>query len=476
MTYSYLAAWAKEFVSYGLKVESVYTHSDGLTISFKNGMELCLILSAGNGFPFLRQRSPLPDANTHIWQQLTHSELVSTVISSTDRVISFIFRQIDIYQQSQVYHLIAEFTPPKPNVIFAAGTEGLVVLDAIHKYSYADNPQRQILPKLPYQPAKTSFKPQLEQIAFPLVIEPPDGSAPIVCANANEYFINYYSLVYKAKQEREAHDKAEIHWRKELAKAHKKLSKQIEELSVAEQAEHWKTCVELMKINLRDIVPGQAAIKVTNYYDPELKLIEIPLKVDRSPRQNLQDYVRKYQKAVRGGEIIRANIEETERTITSLESILQRLERGEFVDYIQDRSLASVGHKLNILDKLLKLRISDDFEIVVGRKAKENDFITTQLAQPHDWWFHTRIYRGSHILLRCFKKTAPGQELVNLCCSLAAWYSKARFSQNVPVDYTQIRFVRKPRKSAPGYVVYTKHQTVFADPLDLRAVRERLQK
>ncbi|HOU72739.1 MAG TPA: hypothetical protein PLB85_05085, partial [Candidatus Syntrophosphaera sp.] len=85
------------------------------------------------------------------------------------------------------------------------------------------------------------------------------------------------------------------------------------------------------------------------------------------------------------------------------------------------------------------------------------------------------IYRGSHILLRCFRKTTPPDELISLCCSLAAWYSKARFSQNVPVDYTQIRYVRKPRKSPPGFVVYTEHRTVFADPRDLRSVREELK-
>ncbi len=112
---------------------------------------------------------------------------------------------------------------------------------------------------------------------------------------------------------------------------------------------------------------------------------------------------------------------------------------------------------------------------MVGRKARENDFVTTQLAQPHDWWFHTRIYRGSHILLRCFRKTDPSPELLNLCCSLAAWYSKARFSINVPVDYTQVRYVRKPRKSAPGFVTYTSHHTVFAEPKDLRTVRSELK-
>ncbi|MDP2172768.1 MAG: NFACT RNA binding domain-containing protein, partial [Candidatus Cloacimonadaceae bacterium] len=116
-----------------------------------------------------------------------------------------------------------------------------------------------------------------------------------------------------------------------------------------------------------------------------------------------------------------------------------------------------------------------DFEIVIGRKASENDFVTTQLGRPHDWWFHTRIYHGAHVLLRNFHKKEPTGETIRLCCSLAAWYSKAKFSTNVPVDYTQIRFVRKPRKSAPGYVTYSNHHTYFASPMDIRAVREALK-
>jgi len=88
--------------------------------------------------------------------------------------------------------------------------------------------------------------------------------------------------------------------------------------------------------------------------------------------------------------------------------------------------------------------------------------------------FHSRIYHGAHVLLRCFKKQEPGPELINLCCNLAAGYSKAKNSANVPVDYTQIRYVRKPRKSAPGLVIYTNHHSVYATPIDIRAAREQL--
>ena len=188
----------------------------------------------------------------------------------------------------------------------------------------------------------------------------------------------------------------------------------------------------------------------------------------------MQYYLKKYKKAKRGKEVIEHNIAETEKKIKQLENIVQKAKSGELDELPQKGKLPQLSRKLEMAEKLLRLRIDDRFEIVIGRKASENDFITTQLARPHDWWFHSRLYHGSHILLRCLQKTNPPEELIQICCSLAAWYSKARFSQNVPVDYTQVRYVRKPHKSKPGFVTYTNHKTAFVQPMDLRTVKKEL--
>ena len=192
--------------------------------------------------------------------------------------------------------------------------------------------------------------------------------------------------------------------------------------------------------------------------------------------ENMNFYIKRYKKAKNGLQVIQENIVKTKTDLARLEDILTRIASGESVPIMSSKGSGpgQVTHKLSILEKLQTLRIDKDYELVIGRKASENDFITTQLGRPLDWWFHTRIYHGSHVLLRCLTKKDPGPELIRLCCSLAAWNSKAKFSSNVPVDYTQVRFVRKPRKSAPGYVIYSNHRTVYAEPLDLRAVKQIL--
>ncbi|MBM4400082.1 MAG: DUF814 domain-containing protein, partial [Candidatus Cloacimonetes bacterium] len=204
-----------------------------------------------------------------------------------------------------------------------------------------------------------------------------------------------------------------------------------------------------------------------------LTSISIPLFKEKSPQENLNFYLKKYRKAKQGKEKLASQIKQTYEEISQIKSILVMFESNIWQDLItQDADVFQTTSHLKKADNLFRLPVNKDWEIVIGRKATENDFISTQLGKPNDWWFHTRIYRGSHILLRNYHKLELPPPLCELCCRLAAWFSKARNSSNVPVDYTQIRFVRKPRKSAPGYVTYSSHKTIFAEPLEPAAAKE----
>ncbi|HOZ01799.1 MAG TPA: NFACT RNA binding domain-containing protein [Candidatus Syntrophosphaera sp.] len=475
MKYQVLAGWVRESSSARGQVENVTIRDDRICLNFKGGKALLLYAGQRDAYCFWTDDRGCGASDQSIWPQLRHAQLLDIRIAEDDRVVFFHFELTDIYQQTRKLTLIAEFSPSKPNLILVSEDQGLTVVDALRKYSYADNPQRQILPHLPYQAPRTSFTADKSELGLPLVLADAKLEVNITCDSCNSYLQNHYQLIILASEREERLRSSRQRWERELRKTKQKLTKQETELAEADQAERWQICAETLKHNLQNIAKGQTSLSATNYFDPELKEIEIPLQADKSPQQNLQAYLKKYHKAKRGLETIRQNLEKTRQEVKNLENVLDRLDSGEFVEMPGPTGLSGLGRKLDILDKLLRLRINEDFEIVVGRKARENDFVTTQLAQPHDWWFHTRIYRGSHILLRCFRKTDPSPELLNLCCSLAAWYSKARFSINVPVDYTQVRYVRKPRKSAPGFVTYTSHHTVFAEPKDLRTVRSELK-
>ena len=476
MDYNILKAWCEANTDPEFQVETCSLTSEFLVLHGKKRLDLAFNRSKGDPFPFFRKGMNAPADASIIWSQLHFARLQGIEIMEADRIITLRLTTEDIYQQVNHYQIILECTPGHPNAILCREKSGeLIIQDALEKYGYADNPQRQVLPNLVYTPPNTAYSPSFREISLPLVLKDLSGTE-IPFPSINDYLQGYYTHILVARIAQEESRRQNSYWESELKKTKKKLSSQQADLANAEKAELWFSYAETIKYNLHQIKPGQESLKAINYHDPEMPEIEIPLLNDRSPQDNLKHYIKRYHKARKGLEIIKEHLLSTNETLKRLEDILARIRSGESIPPLSGKKESgnAFQNPLDILDKLLRVRLNPDFEIVIGRKAKENDFITTKLGRPHDWWFHTRIYHGSHILLRCLAKKDPDPELIRRCCSLAAWYSKAKFSSNVPVDYTQIRYVRKPRKSAPGYVIYTNHQTVYAEPADIRQLKAEL--
>jgi len=459
MKYKFLQAWVKEMQNEQFGLESIQLLPDLFVMQLKGGKQLCINLLRKDSFPFICPKCINTNDAKALWQRLKNASLTNIRLVDNDRILHFELEHKDIYQQLNQYIVIAELMPPQPNVILLSG-EGIII-DALYKYTYADNPQRQVLPNLPYTPPKTSFVHDAEESLID---------------NCNDYFMGQYFKANETVADNRILQHNISALNKELKKLNKKLTLQKGDLETAEKADYWLSCAEGLKPHLKEINQGDVSFRTIDYLDSELKEITILLLPDKSPHENLKLYIKKYHKAKNGFAIITINIAKTSAEIMETSLLLERVQKGE----LPELNLEKQGTARQILsaasttDKLLNIKLGDEYQIVIGRKAKENDFITTQLGKPHDYWFHSRIYHGAHVLLRCFKKQEPGPELINLCCNLAAGYSKAKNSANVPVDYTQIRYVRKPRKSAPGLVIYTNHHSVYATPIDIRAAREQL--
>lgn len=466
MKYAYLSAWVKELSHFTASLETCYLTSELFILSLKGGAKFCFVLSSKDTFAYLDDTRLNLDGAKTLWPMLKNAAVDSISLADSDRILYINLSHIDIYQQVAHFTIVVELMPPQPNIILCNGKN--IIIDALKKYTFADNPQRQVLPGLQYVPPKTSFLPDNETINPPY----PDGSD-----TCNSYFKARFREVVHTASKVDLRAQQSVIVKRELKKLQKKLKLQQQDLHEAELADYWRDCAEGIKPNLHRIKAGDESYCTVNYFDPNLAEICIPLLKDKSPKENLQYYLKKYQKAKKGLSIIKDNIAKTSEEIAKTEALLLRIESGEQTDLNLGKaeSAKQIIQKASLSDKLIGLKIGDDYQIVIGRKATENDFITTQLGRPHDWWFHSRIYHGAHVLLRCFKKQEPTPELIRYCCNLAAWHSQAKFSANVPVDYTQIRFVRKPRKSPPGYVIYTNHHSVYATPMDLRAVKEALK-
>ncbi|MCB5251847.1 MAG: NFACT RNA binding domain-containing protein [Candidatus Cloacimonadaceae bacterium] len=467
MKYVYLAAWTREFANFKGALDKVWLHQDALYLGLIGGDALVFVLNMKDSFVYHQSACPMPKEAREIWRNLRNSQLRNLRMRDDDRILELDLHLQDIYGEDKDHRLVCELMPPKPNVIIIRKDRNLI-MDALIKYSLADNPMRMVMVNQPYYPPKTSFEPDPAAVAtIPAGFE---------TSSINEYFrLRHQEILKPQDKALQLKHKVKI-IDKELKRLKKRLEYQRQDLANAERAEYFHACAEAIKPNMHKIKPGQEQLVTTNYLDPDLQEICVPLLVDKTPHQNLNYYIKRYQKAKNGLAIIGINISRTKAEIEAVKKLRKRLEDGEDLDLdIKDKS-GTITQKISQLDKILHFKYSDDWHIYIGRKAKENDFVTTKIGKAQDWWFHSRIYRGAHVLLRNLKKQELPPDLLKHCSALAAWYSQAKFSANVPVDYTQIRYVRKPKGSAAGFVTYTNYKTFFATPQDLRSIRGELGK
>ena len=259
--------------------------------------------------------------------------------------------------------------------------------------------------------------------------------------------------------------------RTELSRAREKYEKLGAEIAAAENAEEQKIAADnLMTYQYNYVDHADDAITVTNIYSETGEALTIPLDRRLSIIQNMQAYYKKYDKLKRAQKLLavqqdacRANIRHLESIEASLDSSTRLAEIAE----IQEELIAS-GYLHEKMPKKNKDRRAQPFSftapdgmtILVGKNNMQNDALTFRTAAPTDLWLHVRDIPGSHVILRT-GGAAPSEETLHLAAQIAAHFSKARGSSTVPVDYTAIRFVKKPSGSVPGFVRFTHEKTLF---------------
>ena len=266
--------------------------------------------------------------------------------------------------------------------------------------------------------------------------------------------------------------------RKTLTNLHnrtaRKLANQQKELEATFDREHLRRLGDIVTANLHAISRGQARLTAVDFYDPEMKEIDIPLNPAISPQQNAAKFYKDYQKAKTAEKVLTEQIAKGEAELSYLASVLDELSRVESERDMQDIRqelteggyLRETGQKKKMklpASKPMVFRSSDGFEILVGRNNRQNDLLTCKLAQKQDIWLHTQKIHGSHVIIACAPETPPDRTVTE-AMQLAAYFSQAREGQNVPVDYTRVRNVKKPAGAKPGMVVYDHYATAVATP------------
>lgn len=259
-----------------------------------------------------------------------------------------------------------------------------------------------------------------------------------------------------------------------LHRATRKLEAQRMELAATHDRERLRQMGDIVTANLYAIRRGQNLLVAEDFYDPEMKTVEIPLNVALSPQQNAAKFYKDYQKAKNAEKILTEQIANGEKEIDYLASVLDALSRAEGERDIQEiraelesgRYLRESGGKKRMKtapQKPMAFRSSSGFPILVGRNNRQNDLLTTKEARKSDLWLHVQKIHGSHVILQT-GGAEPDDQSVTEAAQLAIWYSQARAGENVAVDVTAVKNVKKPAGSKPGMVVYYTYRTVYVSP------------
>ncbi len=260
----------------------------------------------------------------------------------------------------------------------------------------------------------------------------------------------------------------------EINKIDRKLQVIKKELADASTAEEYREQADLIMAFAHIISRGMSEISLPDLYNSK-NTAEIVIQLDpqHTAIENAQRYYAKYNKFKRAQGILAGQLSASQQEKQYYESVELALDQAETIQEIKEIRQELFPAKTKVKNMSPKNESSaalprqfytdDGFKITVGKNNRQNDMVTFKIARPDDYWFHTKDIPGSHVILHC-EGREPSEKALNSAAILASYYSKARQSANVPVDYTRRRFVKKPSGAKPGYVIYTNQNTIYITP------------
>ena len=254
----------------------------------------------------------------------------------------------------------------------------------------------------------------------------------------------------------------------------RKLAIQEKELEATYDRERLRQLGDIVTANIHKIVKGQTVVQCEDFYDEDMAVIDIPISPILSPQQNAAKFYKDYARMKNAEKELTKQIELGENELHYLKSVLEELNRAqtdaeleEIKRELQDGGYlrADPGRKKVKQAKLQPMRFesTDGYPIYVGRNNRQNDELTFKLARKDDIWCHASKVHGSHVIISC-GGTTPPDDTITQAAQLAAYYSETTGGQNIPVDVTPVKQVKKIPNGKPGMVIYHTYKTVIANP------------
>ena len=253
----------------------------------------------------------------------------------------------------------------------------------------------------------------------------------------------------------------------------RRIAAQTEERTQCAEKDTFRRKADLLSANLYRLKKGDTVAELEDFYEPDCPMLSIPLDVRLTPPQNAQRYYQQYKKACTAETVLTEQIAKGKAELAYLESVLDALTRAEteadmeqlrqeLIEQGYLRKTSRNRRPVNI-QQPLSVTATDGTQILIGRNNLQNDRLTLKTAAKTDVWLHTQNIPGSHVII-CTHGETPSEQTILEAAQLAAWYSKAQQSAQVPVDYCLVKYVKKPVGAKPGMVIFTNQRTLYVTP------------
>ena len=258
------------------------------------------------------------------------------------------------------------------------------------------------------------------------------------------------------------------------ARLTKKLAIQEKELTATYDRERLRQLGDIVTANIHKITKGQTVLQAEDFYDEEMKLIEIPVSPILSPQQNAAKFYKDYTRMKNAEKELTKQIAIGTEELSYLQSVLEELNRATTEQELEEirQELHAGGYVKAESGKRkvkqaktapMRFESTDGFPIFVGRNNRQNDELTFKMARKDDIWLHASKVHGSHVIIACAGQKVP-DDTVTQAAQLAAYYAETGGGQNIPVDVTPVKQVKKIPSGKPGMVIYHTYRTVIANP------------
>lgn len=311
------------------------------------------------------------------------------------------------------------------------------------------------------KPSYTIYKVKSDFIPSVIQLSYPEGNEKWTYGNINDLIREYIKYYYGKKSgddiKRSVLNQKEI----ELRNSEKKHESLLKQLKSAENSEQNKIYGDLIISNIHLIKRGDESFIIEKSKNSER--IEITLRKDLNPSENATFYFEKYKKQKNSLMTLKERTEKQKEVIEKLKSEIEETANNENI-----KSLKMIEKNYNRIDetsRFRKFKLSDKYEVWVGKDSASNDLLTTRYTSQNDLWFHVRGASGSHTVLKISdRKNYPDRETIEKAASIAAYYSKARNASRVPVAYCEKKHVRKKKGFKEGSVIMEREKVIFVKP------------